>query len=430
MTTYVLVGFVLALGIGFAMGWLAGSLHARRLEEERRAADARRIGELEGALKRQEEAIQQVAAQLHDQFSATSRTALQQSREDFLALAKETLKILLEQAKGDVYQTTSSLQQLVAPLQQALTQYQQSIQEFAEKVKQDYGALSSASQDLKTHLAELQVSTQQLKLALSGDIRSRGNWGQLQLERVAELAGLKKGIDYDLQVTAEDGRPDMVVYLPGNRCITVDAKAPAIDLPEDGDTRQFKAIAEKFGASLKNRVKELSSREYWKKVDNSLDLVVLFLGAEGPFALAVELNRDIIEDALNHNVLIATPSTLYAIFRAVAATWKSHRAAEGVKRIIDAGSELYSRLATFAEHFKELGKHLRKTVESYNRAVGSYESRLLPGARKLYELVPGDSSQSPDNLEAPPVDERVRSTEVTLEPSILPEEATTESGSP
>ncbi|MHA2647046.1 MAG: DNA recombination protein RmuC, partial [bacterium JZ-2024 1] len=359
-------------------------------------------------LKEKEEAVEQVAGQLHDQFVSASQAALQQNRDAFLALAGQTLKVILEQAKGDVQQTTASLQQVVTPIQEALKQYQQYLQELEARVKQDYGALSTTSEDIKKELLGLRQTAQGLTLALSGNISARGTWGQLQLERVAELAGLKKGLDYEIQVKAEDGRPDMVVYLPNQRRIVVDAKAPAIDLPTSSEPHQTRAAVEKFGTALKSRIKELSAREYWNKIGESLDLVVLFLGAEGPLALAVETNRDIIDEALKQNVLIATPATLYAIFKAVAATWKSHRATQDVAKIVTAGRELYTRFSTFTEHLSNVGAHLKRAVDSYNQAIGSFERRLVPGARKLYELGAGEASHPPESLEITPIEEEPR----------------------
>jgi DNA recombination protein RmuC len=396
-------------GIGFAVGWLIASWRARHGYEKRLFADARKIAELESTLAQKESALLQVSAQLRDQFAAASREALQQNRDEFLALAEKTLRVVLEQARGDVQQTTTNLQQLLKPLQETLNQYQQTVQQLESKLAKDYGALSTTSEDIKKELVGLRQTAQGLTLALAGDIRARGNWGQLQLERVAELAGLKKGIDYDLQVTTDAGRPDMVVYLPGNRCIAVDAKAPAIEVSEISTPDREKTVAEKYGNALAARIKDLSRKEYWETVGNSLDLVILFIGAEGPLALAVESNRNLIDDALKQNVLIATPASLYAVFKAIASTWKSHRATEGVKKIIEAGRDLCERLGSFAEHLKDVGSGLKRAVEAYNKAVGSFDARLVPGARKLHELGAGDAKRRPDDLEVPSVEELPRS---------------------
>jgi DNA recombination protein RmuC len=390
------------------MGWLLASLRVQQAYEERRVTDVRRIGQLESALSEHQKALEQVAAQLKDRFAVASREALQQNRDEFLALAQQTLKVILEQAKGDVQQTTSGLQQLVKPMQEALAQYQENIRQLETRVKGDYGALSTTSEAIKKELTGLRQTAQGLTLALAGDIRARGEWGQLQLERVADLAGLKKGIDYEIQVTTDAGRPDMVVYLPENRRIAVDAKAPAVALSGEVSEADRKEAAARFAAALAARIKDLAGREYWRSVGDSLDLVVLFVGAEGPLALAVETHRSLIDDALRQNVLIATPATLYAVFKAIAATWKSHHATEEVQRIVQTGRDLYIRLAKVAEFWNKTADHLERTVKAFNEGVGSFDARLVPGGQRLYELGAGDESRTPEALEVRAVNEHPR----------------------
>jgi DNA recombination protein RmuC len=257
---------------------------------------------------------------------------------------------------------------------------------------------------------QLQGETRNLVKALSRP-EIRGQWGELTLKRLAELAGMVKHCDFDQQRSVDNGegkqRPDMVVRMPGGREIIVDAKAPmdgylgAVEASEDSErVREIRRHAR----NVRDRVRELSGKRYWKQFPKSPDFVVLFIPGDQFLSAALEVDPQLLEDAMADRIVLATPSSLVALLRAVAYGWRQESLAENAEQIRIVGEELYERLGNFAEHLGKLGISLNRSVESYNKAVGSFDSRVLPGARKFKDMGIQEKKElpEPDQIERLP----------------------------
>jgi len=263
-----------------------------------------------------------------------------------------------------------------------------------ELEKRREGAYSALQKQLELMMAsdtELRRETGQLVRALRSP-QMRGSWGQVHLRRVVELAGLVNHCDFHEQVSVEVGgrvmRPDLVVRLPGQRQIVVDAKTPLeayLDASETEDEGRRSSRLQDHATNLRKHIKDLSSKEYWKGFDLAPEYVILFLPAEAFFSAALQTDPTLIEVGADQNIIVATPTTLIAILRAVAFGWKQESLSKSTQEIAKLGAELYERLGTVSEHWKKLGKELNSAVDAYNQSVVSLESRVLVSARKLKE---------------------------------------------
>jgi DNA recombination protein RmuC len=276
-----------------------------------------------------------------------------------------------------------------------------------------YGTLEEQLRSLAQANQKLQEETSHLATALSSPLKVRGRWGELTLRRVAELAGMSEHCDFTEQETiaTESGpqRPDMIVNLPGSRRIAVDAKVPlqafmdAVDPERSADERR--AALASHGKLVRDHMNQLAERRYWEQIGPELELVVLFLPGESFFSAALEQDRTLIEDGMQKKVVLATPTTLIALLRSAAYLWQQEKITQNARRISDLGKELHDRLRSFMGHFQTLGSTIERAVDSYNKAVGSLESRVLPSARKFRELGAATGDQI---VEVEPVDEMPR----------------------
>jgi DNA recombination protein RmuC len=282
-----------------------------------------------------------------------------------------------------------------------------------ERVRQNaYGSLDEQLRNLATVNQQLQKETGTLANALKGGPQVRGRWGEMTLRRVAELAGMSEHCDFSEQenLETEEGRqrPDMIVHLPNGREIAVDAKAPlqafleAAAAPTEEERRVKLA---RHAQLVRDRMKELATKAYWDQFDPAPEIVVLFLPGESFFSAALEQDRTLMEDGMQKHVVIATPTTLIALLRAVAFGWRQERIARNAQEISDLGKDLYDRVRSFLGHFENVGSSLKRATENYNRAVGSLESRVLPAARKFKEL---GAATGEELAELEPLDESPR----------------------
>ena len=331
-------------------------------------------------LEEQRRILDEAQVKLKDAFKALSSDALKESRQEFLGQAGERLK----------------------PIQDLLAKYEEQLRQV-EKARNDaYGGLREYLEALKAAHQGLQKETHQLSTALRSPT-VRGRWGEVTLRRVVELAGMSSYCDFDEQasVATEEGRlrPDMTVRLPNDRVIIVDSKAPLeayMDAVEASDEAGRKAALGRHTQALRAHVRALCQKAYWSQFDNAPDFVVLFLPGESFFIAALEADRSLMEDAFRSNVVLASPATLFALLKAVATGWQEHALAENAEKIADVGRELYERVRVFAENFRDVGSGLRSAAKAYDAAVGSYLSRLEPGARKLAELGASSGKELPD----------------------------------
>lgn len=336
--------------------------------------------------------LEDAKVKLSDTFKSLAADALASNDERFLILAEAKFKALKDGAEVDLDSRKKAIEDLVNPLGAAVKAYQEETTKL--EVKRS-GELSALGQQLTT-LGSTQKSLQDETAKLVNALKSstvRGRWGEIALRRIAELSGMSEHIDFIEQETAEaedgDLRPDMIVTLPAKKKIIVDSKvslAGYLEALEATTEKEREEGLEKHKKLVNSRVKELSSKEYWSEFDGSLEFVVLFIPNDSFLAAAAERDPDLIENALKKKVVIATPTTLVALLKAVFYGWRQEALAENAKHISDLGQELVDRINSFMDHFAEMGKHLGKSVESYNSAISSYDKRVLPTARKFKKL--------------------------------------------
>ena len=350
------------------------------LELERRATDA------------QYESMQQINNQLKDSFNALAAEALQSNNSQFLRLARENLEQFHIKAEGELEKREKAVENLVKPIRDALDKTESQVRRMENERQQAQGALTKHLETMAESHRLLQNETRNLVQALRRP-EVRGQWGELTLKRLAELAGMVEHCDFTEQETVKtdqgNQRPDMVIRMPDRREIVVDAKTPLdayLSAVESTDDEARKQHLARHARNVRTRIRELSAKAYWQQLKYSPEFVVLFIPGDQFLTAALEIDHTLIEDALAQNVILATPTSLVALLRAVAYGWRQEVLAENADIIREIGQEMFTRLTTFAEHLAKLGRSLDNSVDAYNKAVASYDSRVLPGARKFTEL--------------------------------------------
>jgi DNA recombination protein RmuC len=370
-----------------------------RLEEERKAAEAK--------LALLEEARQK----LSDAFKALSADALRSNNQSFLELAKATLEKFQEGAKGDLDSRQKAIDQLVKPLKESLEKVDAKVAELEKARAGAYGTLEAHLTSLATGQRDLGTQTGNLVQALRTS-EVRGRWGEMQLKRAVEMAGMVEHCDFEQQQSTdtEGGRlrPDLIIRLPNMRNVVVDAKTPLqayLEAVQLTDEPQKVAKLREHAAQVQRHVLQLGAKEYWKQFQQAPEFVLLFLPGEAIYRAALEHDPSLIEVGAQTRVLIASPTILISVLWAVAHVWREERMARNTQEISDLGKMLYDRLRTLVEHFGEVGTSLGRAAESYNKAVGSFETRVLVAARKFKEL---GAATGDDITELPEVDKSPR----------------------
>jgi DNA recombination protein RmuC len=416
--TDLLVPLVL-LVIGLAGGYLIGRALTRgesaaavsaaeaRLESERASASARlqaekdaaeqRLADERAAADRRLDDLRAEQAGLEQRLTALSQQALAQSSEQLLALAAERFAAQRESAEADLGKRQQAIEALVTPLRESLTLVQEQVSEAEKSRLKAYGALTQQVEHMRDASEQLRTETRQLVTALRSP-QVRGRWGEHQLRRVVEMAGMVEHCDFSEQITVsgDDGeqlRPDLVVHLAGGRHIVVDSKVAFNGYLEAMEARDDTVRAARLKAHarhLRTHIDQLGSKAYWKHLEPTPDFVVMFVPAEVFLNAALDEDNTLLEHAFEQNVVIATPATLVALLRTVAYTWKQEALAANAREVYELGKTLYARLATMGGHVSRLGKEMSGAVEAYNKLVGSLETRVMVSARKFVELKVAD----------------------------------------
>jgi len=383
---------IIGLAIGYIAAWLwqnyqslskSGQLHELLDKEKELRITA------EAHLNAAQNLQTQMNTHFKESFEAMASRAMATNNESFLLLASQTLDKYITKANTDFEQGKSSISNMLNPLHDSLKKHEVMVRELEANSSKTFGSMKTYLEQLEKSQKSLEKETSALVTALKSP-KIRGRWGEIGLKRLVEFSGMSEFCDFDEQKSFGDDdnrfRPDLIVNLPGNRKIVIDAKTPLnayLEALEAPDEAQRNELFSRHAQAVTKHLKDLSSKAYWSQFDNSIDFVILYIEVEPAFGAALIYNRQLLNDALANRIVFATPSTLITLLQTVAYTWKQHTATENALQIWHTATDLYERLVIFAEYLQKTGTQISQVVKTYNQAVGSWQARVLPGIHRL-----------------------------------------------
>jgi DNA recombination protein RmuC len=381
---YGLPALALGLVVGALLSWAFFRRRTQRLEAQ--------IKNQETIQNEREVAFEAANAQITRAFSELANQTLKSNSETFLQLAEQNLGTQQEKAKRELSEREKAVEALVKPIRDALEASQKQIAELEKSRSEAYGGIKSQLEEMQNSQKSLRQETQNLVNALRRP-EVRGRWGEITLRRLVELAGMVEHCDFQEQVhSVGEGqiiRPDMVVRMPDKRELVVDVKTPLdayLESVEADNDTQRKLGLERHAKNVHSHIRMLASKAYWDQFEESPEFVILFIPGDQFLSAALNERPDLIEYALSKQIILATPTSLVALLKAVAYGWRQLSLADNAKEIRVLAEDLHARLGAFVGHMNTMGRQLARSVENYNKAVGSLERSVLPGARKFVEL--------------------------------------------
>jgi len=393
---FIFLGILLsALILGFLLGYLIRSLKSNRqvsTEREQRITLEARLKNQDALDTERDTALALARERLENAFNDLAHDSLEKNSNVFLQLAEQKLGGQQLHASNELEQRKEAINTLLKPIGEAIQKTENQIGQIEKDRQRSFGELDQRLSELKNTQVDLASETRNLVNALRKP-EVRGRWGEQSLRRLVELSGMVAHCDFDEQVSVQADvgrlRPDMVVHLPDERQLIIDAKAPLqayLDALEAKDPETQQQHLQRHLKTIKTHIKQLASKDYWMSFKQAPEFVILFIPGEQFLAAAMDLDHDLFEFALKQNIILATPNNLMALLKTVNYGWKQVHLARNAENIKDIAETLYKRLTTFTEHLQKMGRSLEQTSKAYNQAVGSMERNVLPGVRKFKDM--------------------------------------------
>ena len=397
------LGWILLAVLACVAGLVVGYLVGERKSREQLIGMSARLAAAQENVAEQRQLLDRAHEQLRQSFASVSAEALAKNNEAFLSLARERFNTLSAEASGTLEERKAQIEGLLKPMQQLLGTYQSRLADIEKSRVESYSMLREQLGSLAEIQRTLNTQTGELVTALRRP-NARGQWGEITLRRLVELAGMANRCDFCEQTSVENEdagrqRPDMLVNLPGDRQIVIDCKAALdafLDASSAADEDNRKLHLQRHCQQVRARARELSAKSYWSQFARSPEFVVMFLPGEAFLYAAVEHDPTLIEDCLKNRVIVATPTTLIALLKAIEFGWRQEEVTQNAEEIRKHGKDLYDRIVTLMGHFNRLGSTLDSAVTAYNATVGSLESRMLVSARRIAELGARSDKEIPD----------------------------------
>lgn len=400
ITLYIIVG----LSTGALISYLLTKSRLNTLHQQALLTKTEEINELsrqnsslQAKVEAQANSLDEVRKAMIDTFKSAASDALTINNRQFLDLAKTHLETQVKEAEGNLDERKSAIEEMLKPVKESIDSYKKRIEELEKGSEKTFGQVTEMLSNIQVTNKSLQKETGALVNALRNP-RVRGKWGEIGLKRVVEFSGLSAHCDFVEQVYTESDdsilKPDMIINLPGNSHVVVDSKLPLdayLQALETDDENSRNLLFAKHAKDLRDHINKLSKKQYWSQFENTPDFVVLYMEVESALNVALTTDKSLLQDAINNKIILATPTTLIVVLKSVAMSWQQHNITTNALQIMDAAMDFYTRVNVFADHLEKVGNGLKTALKSYNDAIGSWESRILPAGRKLEQLKATDN---------------------------------------